>query len=333
MGLGQWLKGRRLVKAATQGDLDLVETLIKTGVDVDCRYLGNTPLFSACRSGHYEIIKLLLQNKADPNSRNSLNFQPIQGVIDFLYNGERYLGIRILRLLLESGANPAVQIPGDEDWSASKWVAHKKDDWTVAKLLVDYGARTDSIIDEELIKRGSSIEAELDRVDLACTKPAKHQFLEKGESAGPCYYFLQMQSNVPNEEWDRVTYGLGWMPMQENAVIAEGGHERPETITEAMIDYLVDKSLITVTTPALCVFTQEESAQEFIVQSRNIVLGGSLPTGVVELNPLMADIEYIKKIARSFYLKKVVVNPVYGSENAKSSGVVGDRIVNIDDLS
>ena len=55
----------------TWGEIELVETLLKNGVDVNKQgELGFTPLHCAIEHKHHEIVELLLQHGADPQIRS-----------------------------------------------------------------------------------------------------------------------------------------------------------------------------------------------------------------------------------------------------------------------
>ena len=48
--------------ACERGCLETVELLIKYNADVNMKdYYGNTPLMEACKQGHLDIVKILLQ--------------------------------------------------------------------------------------------------------------------------------------------------------------------------------------------------------------------------------------------------------------------------------
>lgn len=55
-------KASLLQWASVKGCLDIVELLIKYEVDVNKRDTnGDTPLMSACRNGHLDVVELLLE--------------------------------------------------------------------------------------------------------------------------------------------------------------------------------------------------------------------------------------------------------------------------------
>ena len=94
--------GVRLANAAYAGDLELVRSLLTRGVlvDVQVRVKGcNSALNMATRGGHLEIMKLLLEKQADPNSRNDFQETPL------LCGANRARG-NACKLLLQSRADP-----------------------------------------------------------------------------------------------------------------------------------------------------------------------------------------------------------------------------------
>jgi ankyrin repeat protein len=61
---------RRLIQAAEDGRLDLVQTLLKAGADPNAKCEdGFTVLMWAAARGHVEVVKALLQSGAELNAR------------------------------------------------------------------------------------------------------------------------------------------------------------------------------------------------------------------------------------------------------------------------
>jgi len=58
-----------LTIAARNGNVEIVECLIKARVDIDQKELYNRPLMEAIRNGKVEVAKILLSHKADINAR------------------------------------------------------------------------------------------------------------------------------------------------------------------------------------------------------------------------------------------------------------------------
>ena len=64
--------------AAFSGNYDLVEYLIKEGVNVNPKNKsGDTPLHKAACWGNVEIFKLLVNNNANINEKNSYEDTPL----------------------------------------------------------------------------------------------------------------------------------------------------------------------------------------------------------------------------------------------------------------
>lgn len=84
--------------AARSGQLNKLKLLIKHGADVNCKTPTQklTPLHVS--TSHFKVIKLLLQNKADPNSLNRKGETP-------LHYCSRLSDFPTLKLLIEYGGN------------------------------------------------------------------------------------------------------------------------------------------------------------------------------------------------------------------------------------
>ena len=91
--------GDELRRAASAGDLAKVKELLDKGVDVNAaNQYGGTALAFACDKGRTEVVKLLLERGANPNTKDTFyNFTPI-GWAAQKGHGE------IIRLLLDKGA-------------------------------------------------------------------------------------------------------------------------------------------------------------------------------------------------------------------------------------
>lgn len=65
---GDW---KELFNACTQGDLALVQYHVETGIDINYQHpeFLTTPLIESIRSGHNEIAKFLLEQGADPHTK------------------------------------------------------------------------------------------------------------------------------------------------------------------------------------------------------------------------------------------------------------------------
>jgi ankyrin repeat protein len=91
-----------LHEAVIQNNLEKVEQLLKNGADVNIKDsgIGFTALHFAAQDGFTEIIKLLLNNKADVAAQDEYGNSPLFiAVMSFRGNGE------IITCLLQAGAN------------------------------------------------------------------------------------------------------------------------------------------------------------------------------------------------------------------------------------
>ncbi|KAH1016587.1 hypothetical protein HUJ04_007783 [Dendroctonus ponderosae] len=130
---------KRLFKAIQYGLTHEVSNLIKNGVDVNARHpLGWTPLMVATINRHYDIVKLLVKNGANPNMGDNyinphrtsqekrLHAIEVLMIRDEEFSGElnnkaTYIGftalhyavlidnLGIAQLLIENGANPCLE--------------------------------------------------------------------------------------------------------------------------------------------------------------------------------------------------------------------------------
>ncbi|XP_026195094.1 kinase D-interacting substrate of 220 kDa B isoform X2 [Anabas testudineus] len=121
-----------LMVAAEQGNLDIVQELIRRGAnvnldDVDCW----TALISAAKEGHIEVVRELLENNANLEHRDMGGWTALMWAA---YKGRT----DVARLLLEKGANP--NITGQYSvypiiWAAGRGHAE------IVHLLLQHGAK------------------------------------------------------------------------------------------------------------------------------------------------------------------------------------------------
>ncbi|MET7253977.1 ankyrin repeat domain-containing protein [Dyadobacter fermentans] len=127
--------------AALKGDearvralLDLDPSLANKPSEYVTYYAGSgTPLKNAALAGRMEIVKLLLENGADPNL-------PEEGIAPMghaLHSAVVYNHIDIVKLLLEHGAHPNVPVESSAD---SLTAALERGDKAMINLLCSYGA-------------------------------------------------------------------------------------------------------------------------------------------------------------------------------------------------
>jgi len=94
-----------LYVAAREGRFDIVSLLIEAGADPNTSVVrGETPLMPASYNGHISIVRLLLQHKAIVNRKSEDGFTPLLCAVDANH-------LSIARMLLEAGANPNAKLP------------------------------------------------------------------------------------------------------------------------------------------------------------------------------------------------------------------------------
>lgn len=97
-------EGQALRLAARQGDLEAVKRVVSAGTDVDdADRWGTTALLLAANSGHAEVVGWLLEQGADPNSRE--RFFGMTPMIAAISVGHR----DIVSLLVQAGASERAQ--------------------------------------------------------------------------------------------------------------------------------------------------------------------------------------------------------------------------------
>ena len=129
-----------MLKAAENGDIEIVKLLIDNGSNINDLYYGYTPLHKAAENGDIEIVKLLLENGADINavdddySRTPLHYAA--------YEGQK----EVCQLLLEKGAHiNAVDYDGKTPLHDAVVYGHKE----ICQLLLEKGANINVVDDED----------------------------------------------------------------------------------------------------------------------------------------------------------------------------------------
>jgi ankyrin repeat protein len=109
--------GRELFNACTSGDLANVTELLDQGVDVNWTYtpFRRTALILACKNGHVEIAKLLLNRGAEINTQDIVGCTALMAAST---SGH----VAIIQCLLGKAAK--VNIQDGNGWTALIWAAN-----------------------------------------------------------------------------------------------------------------------------------------------------------------------------------------------------------------
>ncbi len=120
-----------LHEAAFYGDLAKAAALIKAGADVnemnDCKY---TPLYFAVLEFHRSVVRLLLENKADPNKFDRSR----DPIVSPLWRAVNYDETEVVNMLLDHGADANLYN------SAGRRPLHLAGDVSIVRSLLNYRA-------------------------------------------------------------------------------------------------------------------------------------------------------------------------------------------------
>ncbi|AUD40128.1 ankyrin repeat family protein [Flamingopox virus FGPVKD09] len=112
--------------AIIKNDIQIAKMLIDYGADVEELYKNITPLYLAVTQKRYEILRYLLEKKADPNSL----------LTNFATDIFNYVDVEICKLLIEFKADFNIE---DSYQRTLIFYAIKKSNYELVKLLVEYG--------------------------------------------------------------------------------------------------------------------------------------------------------------------------------------------------
>jgi uncharacterized protein len=155
-----------LLYAARDGQIDAARTLVEAGADVN---QGNseektTPLLMAIINGHFDLAKMLLDHRADPNLVNVWGLAALYATVDVQWapyawfpqpitTQEQITHLELMRALIAHGADVNAKLGkkiwvrsfGDRSWAdpvgaTPFWRAAQSDDVAAMKFLVASGA-------------------------------------------------------------------------------------------------------------------------------------------------------------------------------------------------
>jgi ankyrin repeat protein len=155
-----------LLYAARDGQLNAARALVEAGADVNqCNIEEKTtPLVMAIINGHYDLAKMLLDHKADPNLANIWGLAALYATIDVQWAPyawfpqpitaqEQITHLELMKALIAHGADVNAKLGkkiwvrsfGDRSWvdpvgATPFWRAAQSDDVPAMKLLVTSGA-------------------------------------------------------------------------------------------------------------------------------------------------------------------------------------------------
>ena len=132
-------KERLLISAATEGDAELVRTLLSDGVNANARYEDeDTALHEAAFNDHTEVVQLLLAAGADPNARDESEYTALHIAAELGHT-------KVVQVLLIAGVG--VNTEDRNKWTPLHSAAHEGHTEVVQLLLAagaDPNARDES---------------------------------------------------------------------------------------------------------------------------------------------------------------------------------------------
>ena len=148
--------------AAAKGHFDVVRLLIEQNADVDGRTSTNsTPLRAAAFDGRLDIVRYLVENRADVNARNDFNSTPLMVTC---YKGHP----NVATYLVKHGANINLQ---DNEGSSCLHYASKGGHFQLACELLALGAKQTQSRNRLTPLLGASNDCKIEMVEWFISRP------------------------------------------------------------------------------------------------------------------------------------------------------------------
>ena len=180
--------------AAAKGHFDVVRLLIEQNAEVDRRTSSNsTPLRAAVFDGHLDIVRCLVENGADVNARNNFNSTPLMLTC---HNGH----LDVASYLVKHGANINIQ---DNAGQSCLHYASKRGDVQLVCELLALGAKQTQNLNRLTPLLEASNDCKIEMVEWFINRPecSKEQRIDALEllgatiANGPYSYDIQRAFN------------------------------------------------------------------------------------------------------------------------------------------
>ena len=163
--------------AAAKGHFDVVRLLIEQSAEVDGRTSNNsTPLRAAAVDGHLDIVRCLVENGADVNARNNFNSTPLMLTC---HNGH----LDVASYLVKHGANINIQ---DNAGQSCLHYASKRGDVQLVCELLALGAKQTQNLNRLTPLLEASNDCKIEMVEWFINRPecSKEQRIDALELLG-----------------------------------------------------------------------------------------------------------------------------------------------------
>ena len=163
--------------AAAKGHFDVVRLLIEQSAEVDGRTSNNsTPLRAAAVDGHLDIVRCLVENGADVNARNNFNSTPLMLTC---HNGH----LDVASYLVKHGAN--INLQDNHGRSCLHYASKRGHVQLVCKLLA-LGAKQTQTLDRLTPLLEASNDCKIEMVEWFINRPecSKEQRIDALELLG-----------------------------------------------------------------------------------------------------------------------------------------------------